>query len=142
MIEERYVSFETAKLLKEKGFDEKCCYRYYNDWLSHETKLENIAIKHYGTERLNNTSLESYNGAHWEYISAPTQQMAMDWLIENKKLHVFIECIDLIEVGYIYIAKILNLKTWEEIKIDDYDYRLGEMCDTAIKYCLTNLIED
>lgn len=31
MIEEDYVSFETAKLLKEKGFDEEC-QKYYGDY--------------------------------------------------------------------------------------------------------------
>ena len=30
MITEDYVSFETAKLLKEKGFDEPCQYFYDN----------------------------------------------------------------------------------------------------------------
>ena len=30
MIQEDYVSFETAKLLKEKSFDESC-HAYYND---------------------------------------------------------------------------------------------------------------
>ena len=31
MITEDYVSFETAKLLKEKGFDEPCVYVYRHD---------------------------------------------------------------------------------------------------------------
>ena len=31
MIQEDYVSFETAKLLKEKGFDEEC-QKYYGDY--------------------------------------------------------------------------------------------------------------
>lgn len=34
MIEEAYVSFETAKLLKEKGFDENCLYIFHKGYVS------------------------------------------------------------------------------------------------------------
>ena len=78
MIQEQYVSFETAKLLKEKGFSEstipfyesngKFCSRIGNvcqpaDW-SHEYKFG--------------------------YISAPTQQMALRWLREHHLIGIVI----------------------------------------------------
>ena len=59
MITEDYVSFKTAKLLKEKGFDEKCFTVYNNDREFYDTKYGIVpSIK----------------------IPTPTIQMAMKWL--------------------------------------------------------------
>lgn len=70
MITEDYVSFETAKLLKEKGFDEEC-QQYYGDykypcptlqlvmkWLR-EVHSYNIEIDTLGMMELNNLSWRS-----------------------------------------------------------------------------------
>lgn len=67
MITEDYVSFETAKLLKEKGFDEYCGY-YNSDGEYWEYRV--------------------YNHRGEYYISAPTLQMAMKWLREKHHLHI------------------------------------------------------
>ena len=64
MITEDYVSFETAKLLKEKGFDEQTV-RYYNCW------RELCQCECIVNETINSTS--NYRTA------APTLQMAMKW---------------------------------------------------------------
>lgn len=72
MIIEDYVSFETAKLLKEKGFD-WCTYAYYED------------------EDNPNISLHASKAINWnktEFISKPTIQMAMKWLREKHHLHI------------------------------------------------------
>jgi hypothetical protein len=61
MITEDYVSFNIAKLLKEKGFDEYCGY-YSSDG------------EYWG--------YCTYNHKGKDYISAPTLQMAMKWLRE------------------------------------------------------------
>ena len=71
-MKEQYVSFEVAKLLKEKGFDEKTVYHYTNrDVLQH-----NIVYNEYK----NSEMLNAY--------SAPTQQMAMTWLREEHKIDI------------------------------------------------------
>lgn len=69
MIEESYVSFEVAKLLKEKGFDERCRQYYYKDNLIHSRS------------GVCNEELNNYKevGEGW---SAPTLQMAIKWLEE------------------------------------------------------------
>lgn len=85
MTTEDYVSFETAKLLKEKGFDERVK-SYYA-----ESGLEGYMFALKATK---NTELD--NG----FISRPTLQMAMKWLREAHNLHIEVyrtAC------GYLYI---------------------------------------
>ena len=65
MITEDYVSFDTAKLLKEKGFDERTN--------SYFTGNNEIAISWFFS-RYNREST---------YLSAPTLQMAMKWVQET-----------------------------------------------------------
>ena len=70
MVTEDYVSFETAKLLKEKGFDEPCYAEYY---------VPTKEFNHFEYEGNNN---ENYK----EWITAPTLQMAMKWLRKEHNL--------------------------------------------------------
>lgn len=71
MIIEDYVSFETAKLLKEKGFSEECHYAYHY--------YTNQPFYH---RKMNDFNGEKYRGLKYEWYSAPTLQMAMKWLRE------------------------------------------------------------
>ena len=78
MIEESFVSFEIAEMLKEKGFDEPC-HCYYNT-----NSLSIYPV--YGAK-------EDYTNSDFEedvYVcySAPTQQMACRWLREVHNIHV------------------------------------------------------
>lgn len=66
MITEDYVSFETAKLLKEKGFDEGCRALYGT--------AGSFSYKKYEVEA---SECEMHNA-----ILAPTLQMAMKWIQE------------------------------------------------------------
>ena len=75
MVTEDYVSFDTAKLLKEKGFNEKT-YRCYN-LCTEEHELSDI-----DDIALNNWELDN------DGVSAPTLQMAMKWLREVHKINV------------------------------------------------------
>ena len=59
MIKEAYCSFEVAKLLKEKGFDESCRAVY-------EEKVLRI-----------NTLCDYHNSELSSYVCAPTHQMAI-----------------------------------------------------------------
>lgn len=69
MIEESYVSFDTAKLLKEAGFDIPCLCCYTSDGEKEETR---IPINH-------NFGLD---------YSRPTQALAARWLREVHGIHV------------------------------------------------------
>ena len=126
MITEDYVSFETAKLLKEKGFDMPLNYFYNSD-----------GRKCYAT---------SYNwnqtAGDFQDYSCPTLQMAMKWLREEKDVQIEIS--------------IVGTDTWESPTKWKYGFRCQtkyvidrrnadfssyeEACEAAIKYCLENLI--
>jgi hypothetical protein len=137
MITEDYVSFETAKLLKEKGFDEYCLKNYW----STDKELHNWGWElsyHRNSDGNRNT----------KDCVAPTLQMAMKWLREKHSLAIttylaaegngwrsgvsrikfsskgfIVDIIDGIDGG-----NIPNGDTYEEA------------CEAAIKYCLEKLI--
>ena len=122
-ITEDYVSFETAKLLKDKGFNEPTIGIYYKD----------------GTFEY--FSLNKWNSKFIIPISAPTLQMAMKWLREVH--HIYID----LSPTYSEIEKTIHF-IWQifdsnydgvgdcEIFYDKYE----TACEEAIKYCLENLI--
>ena len=123
MITEDYVSFETAKLLKEKEFDEPCIATY------------NLVTKDFEVEEV----YQDWTTRWAAYVSAPTLQMAMKWLREK---HIII----IPEVETFYADG--SVSSWEyHIWCDDnYEEEqhgfssYEEACEAAIKYCLENLI--
>lgn len=118
MITEDYVSFETAKLLKEKGFDEL-------------TELSYELSTGYSKKVPCRNTLDT------EYVSKITLQMAMKWLREEHNLTV--------DVFHFRNWKI-NIKTIPDDymkalydilpQTDTYE----EACEEGIKYCLRNLL--
>ena len=129
---EDYVSFETAKLLKEKGFDEECCPWYGSDGNIHETgcKMKN-----------SDCALDS--------MMAPTLQMAMKWLREKYNQHINIQALHNVALHRIqYYVEIQNLNEPIEKGILQEFCGHGchsartyeEACEYAIKYCLEKLI--
>ena len=74
MIEESYVSFNTAKLLKEAGFDVPCK-SYY--------ELEDGEVV-----RKDGVSKHDYNGMEDAVCSRPTQALAARWLREKHRIVV------------------------------------------------------
>ena len=110
MITEDYVSFDTAKLLKENGFDWNCeSKRFYPE--------------------------PDYDQESPYGVYAPTLQMAMKWL---RKVHnIDISVTPDRKTGYsvlIFKDKRLPFDT-----LDSYSTH-EQACETAIKYCLENLI--
>lgn len=135
MITEDYVSFETAKLLKEKGFDAECK-KYYN--------LKMLTNLYYGCEYVRNRNLKDEDDC-----IAPSLGMAMKWLREVHNIHINLDIHWLHfanQNGWMYIiTKILENGTdYVDSKGDENDkhfYSTYEhACDVAIKYCLKRLI--
>ena len=131
MITEDYVSFETAELLKETGFDEECIGFYTPEKEIHFTFLGET----------NSTWLD-------DSISAPTLQMAMKWLRGVHHLHIDIvrgpkgyhPWIQTVPLGVNIVAPsdILGIKTvglWR-VSVDTYE----EACEAGIRYCLENIV--
>ena len=68
MIEESYVSFDTAKMLKEAGFNEPCRYSYDNVGGFRWFKIRESTPK--------------------GWVPCPTQALAARWLCEHKMIEV------------------------------------------------------
>ena len=119
MITEDYVSFETAKLLKEKGFDWDCQYCYIDEDDSDKEQLE--VPTGYEAE-----------------IDAPTLQMAMKWL---RDIHGLFIHIDVIREASCWLADIQDIKEDVNIYPVEEDFpNYEQACEAGIKYCLTNLV--
>jgi hypothetical protein len=125
-INEDYVSFETAKLLKEKGFDSPCMGRY--SVRSREFHLD-------CTKMCN-------NGGLFE-CAAPTHQMAMKWLREIHKIDI--DIISRLSLNadndhnYSYVIKHQYDKYHYNTYTDgEYQY-FEDAVEEAIKYVLENL---
>lgn len=127
MIEEAYVSFEVAKLLKERGFDEPTIGLYDKDGI-----FINLA------QFIGNANFKFYNED--KIIFAPTQQMAMVWLREKG---IFIEISVSVDLNgdYHYSYSILN-KECEYIRkgYTSFEWNYEDAVEVALKYCLKNLI--
>lgn len=121
MIQEDYVSFETAKLLKEKGFNEPCLMCYNSD-----KKLDNYG--HY----------YSCKNSDVFALTAPTLQMVMKWLRElhNIVISIFptIETDMIVREDYIYIIYKNKTSVYQNCSIN-YE----QSAKAAIKYCLEKI---
>lgn len=132
MITEDYVSFETAKLLKEKGF--------IIPYDSFRGVYINGMFK-----RLNPGTGYGYNSED-EVIAVCSLQMVMKWLREEHHLHISVEMgFDVDNHQYFFFVPSVckfSSKTGEyqtpfdETEFDTYE----EACESAIKYCLEKLI--
>lgn len=133
MITEDYVSFETAKLLREKGFDGQCLGMY--------TKNGDLLKTNF--KRITNSEKREFP------IDAPTLQTAMKWLREVHNIHINLDIHWLHfanQNGWMYIiTKILENGTdYVDSKGDENDKHFyttyEQACEAAIRYCLENLI--
>ena len=134
-ISEDYVSFETAKLLKEKGFDGACNRVYQGPNLKYTT----IPISPL-------MSLGEFGGFHPKQLyvtnnelgdiayTAPTLQMAMKWLREVHNINFNISWNPTFKDYFVEIFKPTLL--YSTITYQNYE----EACEEAIKYCLEDIL--
>ena len=133
-ITEDYVSFEIAKILKEKGFDITLC---------------NTCYKYNGKFCNNRKSMSGVD--NMICYPAPTLQMARKWLREKHKLFIDITAAmeDYIEDGVVkykdpyYTWEVFSLEIGETLYFGgtpNVKESYEEACESAIKYCLENLI--
>lgn len=130
MINEDYVSFETARLLKEKGFD----------WEVHRTYIVNANVFIPGD--INDVPLRK------DAIRIPTLQMAMKWLRKKYKLDITVVPFPLdfehedIQDGWgCEVTHLSDLSYDGNYEFFQKRYPTHEeACEAGIKYCLENLI--
>ena len=136
MIEEAYVSFEVAKLLKEKGFDEYGTYFY---------TLKDEGCEGYKSNRtLGEFAHNSDPNLKDRAVSCPTQQMAMKWLREKYDIYISIQpdfpSSKDYKMCWCWSANILHENCISMKGYQCYIETYEEACEAAIKYCLENLI--
>lgn len=140
MTTEDYVSFETAKLLKEKGFD-GFCNRYYQtdkEDVNGEYAMFMFASDLESFCTVTNSLLNKYADKNQEIISAPTLQMVMKWL---RDIHGLFIHIDVIREASCWTADIQDIKNDVAVyPVKEEFPGYEEACGAAIKYCLKNLI--
>ena len=128
MITEDYVSFETAKLLKEKGFDEICF-----TWYTGKGKFKQ------GKNTYDDYHMNHFQDMDVAKCSAPTLQMAMKWLREVQGLNIEIITYWTKDKNMVYGNRIVhNNAVLKEIDTAYNSYE--QACNEAIKYCLETLI--
>lgn len=136
-ITEDYCDFETAKLLKEKGFNEKCFRTYFHDGM---------------ISRIFDDKDEIYNeNLLPSVVAAPTLQMAMKWLRKEHKLFIDItaamedyieDCVVKYKYPY-YTWEVFSLEIGETLcfgEAQSVKKSYEEACESAIKYCIEKLI--
>ena len=157
MIKEKYVNFEIAKLLKEKGFKEwcRCC---YGTAVLHNGKdisfYEECDLKDEGR----GNEIEYVEGGAFHYLNcnngdedtnvwaAPTIQTVVDWLLEAHHYYIQVMLDSWAYNGRLgYYGLIIKTDS-------NFDLMLQDVCDKvfydkpedvyidAIKYILENLI--
>lgn len=151
-MKEDYVSFEIAKLLKEKGFREWCreCYgtdvRHNGVSISFDEELDlkdegrGDEIEYVEGGIMHNISC---NNSGKDMYAAPTLSIAMKWLREIHNIDICI-CIESDNHGNCfngYVTIVYNNRIYK-VTIRDIESNLTyeSACERAIKYCLTNLL--
>lgn len=139
-ITEDYVSFETAKLLKEKGFDWDCKQVY--DLVRPQSCADGKIYDNFPDKNPN---------AYDELVSAPTLQMAMKWLREEHHLFIGVEPRLSFTDYYWITANVYKVRKKNSLyhaePVDDYSCvaccdgdSFEDACESAIKYCLKKVI--
>lgn len=146
MITEDYVSFETAKLLKEKGFDWDCKQVY--DLVRPQSCADGKMYDSFPDENPN---------AYGELVSAPTLQMAMKWLREKHSCFITLSWdFDKYDdnrkpvFGKTNWQYNISIPKWNSARTGDGSYfdmyseeefpTYEEALEASINYCLKNLI--
>ena len=115
-MKEELISFETAKLAKEKGFDEMV-YAYYTQSINNSFKKIHGKLKLFTTFEDNEAlKLRKNLRGQPHIVLAPTQSLLQKWLREEHDLKVFCLWYDdavsyprwSIYIGHKYISGIKN----------------------------------
>ena len=146
MITEDYVSFETAKLLKEKGFNH-WCYKSYGDAVYYKgvpiSFDEECDLKSEGLEN----EIEYVEGGYLydfgcdnrkkdaKVWAAPTLWVAMKWLRKVHNLHIEVHY-NIFWNYYQYTIFYYDGKIESEMAYHSFE----NAAEAAIKYCLENLV--
>lgn len=144
-MKEAYVTFEVAKLLKEKSFDWEVR-TYYNED-GDELRL------HDDFSDMSNSEIDTCDPDYIDYLdihcTRPTQQMAMRWLRENYDIMIIPNRDKIVDVApepfydYYCIIRHNGNEYWiSSLDLPDAQHytEYEDVVEAALQYCLTNLI--
>ena len=131
MVTEDYVSFEVAKLLKEKEFNEVCMFAYtFPDGESA------ILDKFY--KPITNKELDE------DACVAPTHQMALKWLRKVYKIFIEVRIHFMPKVQYrsdiLEFNDLKDVQWLDDLQVLPYKDTYEEAVEEALKYTFENLI--
>lgn len=131
---EDFVPFELAVKLKEKGFREKCLYRYKNySKTLHINEVETLITRDVDYSEF----FKCYNSYVYSDIDAPTISQVLKWLREEKKIHIVIDFDG--GMSWYYQIALYGLTAYE--KESEHKYNSYEQAALAgIEFVLDNLI--
>mgnify|MGYP003408411905 CR=1 FL=1 len=132
MIKEAYCSFEVAKLLKEKGFNEKCRGGYHYEFDDNDNPI--VMLEEWTAKPYNNDFVDE-----GFLCSAPTQQMVMAWLREVHHIAINIGWGEIFEDQYKWWSIVLNMDNGD-LYDEHYNATYEEAVEATLKYVLENLI--
>ena len=125
-MKDQLITFETAKLAKEKGFEIGLHKGYFekkeDEWVVYETAI-----------RLFNTQSDSFE--------APTQSLLQKWLREKHKIHAFAHPLEDLN-SFLSIVDVMTPSSFERLYISDNEYNNFENAlERSLKEAL-KLIKD
>lgn len=135
-----FVNFETAKKLKEKGFNQPCLAHYTNGTFEYNIEYCDAAILQ--------DLYQNWGNNAGCFVDAPTISQVLKWLREDKNIFIELEYINQNTCGCIIIEQKTGglIAKWD---FDKFQYAeknplVGNTYEEAslagIKYCLDNLI--
>ena len=92
-MKDELISFETAKLAKEKGFDNLVC--YYAHGIAGIGEISSNTYK----------ELESSGDLANGVLPIPTQSLLQKWLREEYDIHIFIKPMDTLTAGKQFVGE-------------------------------------
>lgn len=136
MVQEDYVTFDTAFWLKDKGFD-GCCNSYYE-------RFESAVTMYKGMEVEWSEGFVNHN-RYQERYSRPTHQMAGEWLREKHNVHICVfPYTDEDRKKTFWTYRIMDMNgavIFDNNELYPVEYSLHRIAyDAAIKHCLENYV--
>ena len=142
-MEDEIVSFETAMLLKEKGFNEPCSYYYEDDELYKLCYYQGD-----GTGFVcNNSHINDRLSCEEMQCTAPTQSLAQKWLRETRNITfnanphsndgkiIYVVTIKVISSNKYIDFNVMMDTSNKAIMFDNYE----EAIESGLKYCLKSI---
>lgn len=137
-----FVTFEIAKKLKEKGFDEECLAYYTSEYTLYNNEVVLCDDKYLNMSKIDyEECLYSYNTQKdllRFIVDAPTISQVLKWLREEKNIHICIGYSDNINAMWDYEVTLLDGALYQN---SDFGYESYEQAVlVGIEYVLDNLI--